>query len=338
MPVWLHRKASKDAARIYATDGAKCLKTKHQTHYMKQLTELLETAPVNHRQTNYCMCTLCKEMSSRGCTHPHKCLETARKLMDALAPKWRPRNRTNPDNNDLGTPTTAEENLGEGVTVSTVREETNLRDSIRIFTDRKNLLDATTLPVQPGEAGLNTELTVYTDGSCTNNGTEDARAGSGVWYGPLDPRNMAIRVPGDKQSNQIGELLAVLYAVKNAPGNRPLRIKSDSEFAIKGLTKYAKDWEAKDWIGISHSPLFKCITAWLRARTSTTMLQWVKGHTGIEGNEEADRLAAEGALKEPDQEGINLQIPADTMTTGAALQRTSQSMIYGHLTNNEDIR
>lgn len=26
MPVWLHRKADRDAVRVYATDGAKCLK------------------------------------------------------------------------------------------------------------------------------------------------------------------------------------------------------------------------------------------------------------------------------------------------------------------------
>ena len=144
-------------------------------------------------------------------------------------------------------------------------------------------------------------------------------------------------MPGKKQSNQVGELLAVLHVVKTAPSNQPLRIRSDSRFAIDGLTLYAQDWEAKDWMGVKHGPLFKCTTAWIRARTAETTLQWVKGHAGIEGNEGADRLAAEGSQKNPDREDIDLRIPADTMVTGAALARTGQSLIYRHLTNAGDV-
>ena len=48
MPIWLHRKANKNAAKLYKTDGAKCLKNKHQTHYMKQLMKLLKATPENH--------------------------------------------------------------------------------------------------------------------------------------------------------------------------------------------------------------------------------------------------------------------------------------------------
>ena len=93
MPVWLHRKTNKDAARIYTTNGAKCLKNQHHTHYMKQLTELMKDIPTEHWKTNFCACSSCKEASNTsGCRHPNKCFETTQKLIDALAPKWRPRN------------------------------------------------------------------------------------------------------------------------------------------------------------------------------------------------------------------------------------------------------
>jgi ribonuclease HI len=54
------------------------------------------------------------------------------------------------------------------------------------------------------------EIVVYTDGSATNNGREDVEAGAGIYYGPNDTRNRAIRVPNELQpSNNVGELIAI---------------------------------------------------------------------------------------------------------------------------------
>ena len=338
MPVWLHRKASREAAKVYKTDGAKCLKSKHRTHYIKQLTETVRDVPDEHRKTNFCTCGWCQRVSRLGCTHPNKCLETAMKILDAIAPKWRPRNGHPPETQDPEQTTNRHDAPENEHIVNTQREPTDLKHSIRIFTDRENLLEATTLQTTQDETLKNTELIVYTDGSCTDNGTEEARAGSGIWYGHDDPRNAALRTPGRKQTNQIGEIFAILHAIKNAYENQPMKICSDSKFTIEGLTKHAKEWEEKNWMGITHGPLFKCATAWLRARTAKTTLQWVKGHAGIEGNEEADKLAAEGSQKETDQTEMDLGIPADTMTTGAKLAQTSQSLIYRDLTNRGNIR
>ena len=48
IPVWLHRKANKEAAQLYMTDRAKCLKNKHCMHYMRQLMELIGNIPDEH--------------------------------------------------------------------------------------------------------------------------------------------------------------------------------------------------------------------------------------------------------------------------------------------------
>ncbi|KAF9783300.1 hypothetical protein BJ322DRAFT_1069957 [Thelephora terrestris] len=176
---------------------------------MKQLTSMVGNVPGDHRKTNFCTCGMCMSASRLGCTHPHKCLETAKKLINSLAPIWRPRDPNLPELGTTSPSTEAREDPNEGKLVDAIRDPTDLKDSIRIFTERKNLLSATVLQTTDDETQATTELVVYTDGSCINNGTDDAIAGSGVWYGPQDTRNLAIRVPGKKQSNQVGELLAI---------------------------------------------------------------------------------------------------------------------------------
>ena len=178
MPVWLHRKANKNAAKLYKTDGTKFLKNKHRTQYMKQLMKLLKATPENHRKSNYCTCMLCKQMSTQGCSHPHKCLKAATKLVDTLAQKWRNCNTTNHRSTMI-----IEETLSQDITVDTAREATNLRDLVRIFTKRDDLLEADAQQTLTEDPNRITELVVYMDGSCTNNSSEEARAGSRLWYG-----------------------------------------------------------------------------------------------------------------------------------------------------------
>ena len=151
MPVWLHRKVNWDAARLYTTDGAKCLKTKHRTHYIGQLVSLIQDMPDDHRETNYCTCRACSSASTLGCNHPHKCLETAKKLINTLAPKWRPGNGLYTEQAAAGTGARNTIALSDGIGVDTTRKATDLRGSIRIFTNRKNLLSATALQTTEGD-------------------------------------------------------------------------------------------------------------------------------------------------------------------------------------------
>jgi ribonuclease HI len=122
-------------------------------------------------------------------------------------------------------------------------------------------------------------------------------AGSGIWYGDNNPRNKSARVPHKSQSNQTGELYAVLLAIKDERPTTNLKIITDSMYVINGLTKHSKKWEEKDWMGVRNSDLFRCITEWMRWRKRKTLLKWTKGHNGNKGNEEADKLAKEGATR-----------------------------------------
>ena len=65
MPVWLHHKASEEAARICTTDAAKCLRNSHCTHYVRQSRELIENVPSEHQKTNFYACKSCKGASTR---------------------------------------------------------------------------------------------------------------------------------------------------------------------------------------------------------------------------------------------------------------------------------
>ena len=89
-------------------------------------------------------------------------------------------------------------------------------------------------------------IEVYTDGSCHGNGTIDARAGSGVFWGVNAQNNLASRVP-DKQTNNRGEIYAILKALHLAPKNLSLRIFTDSVYTIKSLAEWAPNSSDKAW-------------------------------------------------------------------------------------------
>ncbi|WP_300768060.1 ribonuclease H [uncultured Bifidobacterium sp.] len=97
-------------------------------------------------------------------------------------------------------------------------------------------------------------------------------------------------------TNQIGELCAVLEALRAHPGNEPLIIETDSQYAINCSTTWVKGWKRNGWRNkqgkpVKNDALIKAIDAEISRRPGTVRFTWVKGHAGNAGNEMVDDLA-----------------------------------------------
>ena len=335
LPAWYHIQAN---PRPFNNIPSKCLLKKHK---IKTVADLIKTsAKAQPGQTNphapnlTCTCIECAREHLLGCRNPHECAQEALARVIAIAPKFNPLiGSTQRDNMSL-TPTHEERRLAEEENSDKIMFnaeiacKTDLTECFRIFTDPKRLAP---MPVRrrhaPGLTLQNQTITVYTDGACFNNGKENATCGSGIWVGPDSHLNTALKVPGAEQSNQVGEIAAVIKAASLIPDFYPLIIKTDSQYVIKGLTTHLKDWENKGWIGIKNASFFKKATYLLRRRTAPTFFEWVKGHSGNEGNEQSDILAKEGASKnEPDN--LSLEIPLEYDLQGAKLSTMTQALAY----------
>ncbi|KAJ3709944.1 hypothetical protein DFJ43DRAFT_969442, partial [Lentinula guzmanii] len=69
----------------------------------------------------------------------------------------------------------------------------------------------------------------------------------------------------------------------------------------------------------------------VRKQPYPTAFKWIKGHAGIEGNEEADLLAEEGANRKGPADNLNLK-EENQLThvhTSARLQAMTQKLAYG---------
>ncbi|KAI0042971.1 ribonuclease H-like protein [Auriscalpium vulgare] len=160
-----------------------------------------------------------------------------------------------------------------------------------------------------------------------NNGKRNARCGAGVWVEDNHPLNHAFRVPGTAQTNNVGELTAVLLVARDAPPFAPLTIHTDSEYVIKGFTEHLPHWEDIGFIGVKNAALWRSAAHRLRARSAAAGFQWIKGHSGDIGNEHADTQAGAGATKAT-IDALDLTVPLPFQLSGAKMSTLTQSLAY----------
>ncbi|KAK2813294.1 hypothetical protein FQN50_000608 [Emmonsiellopsis sp. PD_5] len=171
-------------------------------------------------------------------------------------------------------------------------------------------------PYEPVRTKLKTgtkpgPLRIYTDGSALKNGSTSARAGVGVYFGPGDEsRNLSEPLQGSRQTNQRAELTAITRALDIAPRHRDVTIFTDSKYAINCVTVWYLKWQRNKWMTAKDKPvenkdLIQSILVKMEERSQLgvkTEFSWVKGHSMDVGNEAADRLAVNGAMREGGEE------------------------------------
>ncbi len=135
-------------------------------------------------------------------------------------------------------------------------------------------------------------MIIYTDGGCSGN------PGPGGWAFAVSENEKIVysRSGGEKETtNNKMELTAVINALKYVldKGETECTLLTDSQYVKNGITVWIKSWKKNGWRTSSKSPV-KNVEYWLELDALNNKLcvnwSWVKGHAGIEGNEECDRL------------------------------------------------
>jgi len=168
--------------------------------------------------------------------------------------------------------------------------------SFRTKTEAENFLQrstavattASTKTNPPHVLPLIDKTIIYTDGSFSN-----GSCGFGVVIITNNGDKITAygRVPLDP-TNNVAELYAMYVGLSLVRGD--VIIYSDSRYAIGCLTTYVHDWVENGWGGVANRNIIEPTYNLTLNRNVT--FEYVPAHSGIELNEEADKLANQGRL------------------------------------------
>ena len=131
---------------------------------------------------------------------------------------------------------------------------------------------------------------LYTDGACRGN------PGPGGWGAVLEHGGRRRTLHGGEANttNNRMELTAVIQGLLALKRRCRVRVVTDSRYVLQGMTEWLPNWKKKSWRTAGGKPVMNS-DLWQQLDTVAAghelEWEWVKGHSGHPGNEEADRLA-----------------------------------------------
>lgn len=143
------------------------------------------------------------------------------------------------------------------------------------------------------ESALTDIVEIYTDGACRGN------PGPGGWGVVLiagDRRKELCGGEAETTNNRM-ELKAAIEALNALNGSRNVLLHTDSRYVMDGINDWMPNWKKRGWKTASKKPV-KNQDLWQALDEAISRHEiewrWVRGHTGVPGNEDADRLANQG--------------------------------------------
>ena len=137
---------------------------------------------------------------------------------------------------------------------------------------------------------LSEGVEIFTDGACKGN------PGRGGWGALLRFGTQEKELFGGEAltTNNRMELTAVIRALEALNKRCKVRVHTDSQYVQKGISEWMSGWKKRGWKTADKKPV-KNVDLWLELDQLATQHDiewlWVRGHSGHEGNEHADRLA-----------------------------------------------
>jgi len=137
------------------------------------------------------------------------------------------------------------------------------------------------------------KIVIYTDGGCRGN---PGVGGWGVWlrYG-----NYEKKINGSERdtTNNRMELTAAIKALETIKTKGiSVDLYTDSKYVMTGINEWISNWKSRGW-KTANKKIVKNVDLWQQLDKLNdkhdVKWYWVKGHSGDEGNDMADKLANE---------------------------------------------
>ncbi|PPR01210.1 hypothetical protein CVT24_006120 [Panaeolus cyanescens] len=287
LPIWHHIGLDKSKSPQHNREAAKCLRLRHKITKVGQMSELADLEwPTNHREKANCFCEKCVEIKTCGCLNPQNCAKNANRWINALHPKWNPRQKNpdiieNPPHITLAEPATPRTTHTKSLPAKIFRADLVTRTIDNGFTILGEHQGGISLHKPAAWAENEHETYDNNDtqsileaevvATCTHEYEDRVNVQVMVWIKDHDDLNRTLILEGGYISSSTGELAGIRYIAKVIP-NGNIKITTKTNKISIELDDLRRKLE-KDGQVIKNKELIRSTLAYLRARIGQTILQ-----------------------------------------------------------------